>query len=247
VSKVLIPTQACLLVGTGTWDTPKHEEEVGQGPHEFRMVGRIAGAIRDITFGSHIIFRLSYPIFRRNEPMSTFWKVLLIILLVLIAVLVVLYFLGRKLQAKQAEQKDAIEAAKQTVNLLVIDKKRMKIKDSGLPKIVYEQTPRYMRWAKLPIVKAKVGPKIMTLVADDRVFPQIPLRQEIKAVISGIYIMEVRPLRGNTLPQPEKKKGLFSRFRKNKPTEKKSPEKGSAGKTNQTEKGSAGKTGKSKK
>ena len=44
VSKILIPTQACLQVGIRIWDTPKHEEEVGQGPHEFRMVGRIAGA-----------------------------------------------------------------------------------------------------------------------------------------------------------------------------------------------------------
>jgi len=44
------PTQACLRMGIRTWDTPKHEEEVGQGPHEFRMVGRIAGAIRDNTF-----------------------------------------------------------------------------------------------------------------------------------------------------------------------------------------------------
>jgi|GEM_PF-2827516 len=44
VSKILIPTQACLQVGIRIWDTPKHEEEVGQGPHEFRMFGRIAGA-----------------------------------------------------------------------------------------------------------------------------------------------------------------------------------------------------------
>jgi len=54
-AKSPFPTQACLQVGKRTWDTPKHEEEVGQGPHEFRMVGRIAGAIRDITFGGHIV------------------------------------------------------------------------------------------------------------------------------------------------------------------------------------------------
>jgi len=32
----------------------KHEEGVGQGPHEFRRAGRIAGAIRDITYMSAI-------------------------------------------------------------------------------------------------------------------------------------------------------------------------------------------------
>ena len=37
-------TQACLQVGKRTWDTPKHEEEVGRGPHEIRMFGRIVGA-----------------------------------------------------------------------------------------------------------------------------------------------------------------------------------------------------------
>ena len=67
--------------------------------------------------------------------------------------------LGRKLESKQLEQKDALEAAKQTISILVIDKKRVKIKDSGLPDIVYQQTPWYLRRAKVPIVKAKIGPK----------------------------------------------------------------------------------------
>ena len=75
--------------------------------------------------------------------MHTFWTVLLIILIVVVAILVVLFFVGRKLQSKQIERKIAIEAAKQTVTMLVIDKKRLKIADSGLPKLVYEQTPLF--------------------------------------------------------------------------------------------------------
>ena len=69
------------------------------------------------------------------------WQVLLIILVILIAVLVVLYFLGKRAQKKQEENQAQIEAAKQTVNMLIIDKKRLRIKESGLPQMVIDQTP----------------------------------------------------------------------------------------------------------
>ena len=120
------------------------------------------------------------------------WQVLLIILVILIAVLVVLYFLGKRAQKKQEENQAQIEAAKQTVNMLIIDKKRLRIKESGLPQMVIDQTPKLMRRTKLPIVKAKIGPRIMTMVADEKIFDLIPLKKEVKATISGIYITDVR-------------------------------------------------------
>ncbi|MCQ6468523.1 hypothetical protein NPN14_25185, partial [Vibrio parahaemolyticus] len=80
------------------------------------------------------------------------WQVLLIILVILIAVLVALYFLGKRAQKKQDENQAQIEAAKQTVNMLIIDKKRLRIKESGLPQMVIDQTPKLMRRTKLPIV-----------------------------------------------------------------------------------------------
>ena len=63
--------------------------------------------------------------------MNTVTIVLLVILVVLIAAVVVLYFLGRKAQKKQAEQQEQIEAYKQTVSMLVIDKGRIRLKDAG--------------------------------------------------------------------------------------------------------------------
>ena len=146
--------------------------------------------------------------------MSTLSIVLLVILVILIIALVALYFFGKKAQKKQEEQQAQIEAAKQTVSMLVIDKKKMKIKDSGLPKIVYEQTPKYMRWTKVPIVKAKIGPKIVTLIADARVFECLPVKTEAKVVLSGIYITQIKSVRGGSIPTPPKKKGFFARFRK---------------------------------
>ena len=144
--------------------------------------------------------------------MSTFFKVLLVILIILVIALVVLYFVGRKMQRKQAAQQEQMEAAKQSVSMLVIDKKIMPLKQSGLPQIVIDQTPKLMRRSKLPIVKAKVGPRIMTLVADSAIFDTIPVKKELKAVISGIYIMEVRGVRG-PLDTPPKKKSMMQKLR----------------------------------
>lgn len=137
---------------------------------------------------------------------------LLIIVAVSVGILVALYFIGKRMQKRQAAQQAQMEAAKQTFNILVIDKKKMRLKDAGLPAVVVEQTPKMMRRAKLPIVKAKIGPQIMSLVCDASVFETIPLKKEVKATISGIYISEVKALRGQSLVKPTKKKSRYKRF-----------------------------------
>lgn len=142
----------------------------------------------------------------------TLLNVLIIILVVLVVALGVLYYFGRKAQKKQAEQMEQMEAVKQTVSMLIIDKKMLRLKDSGLPQMVIDQTPKLMRRSKLPIVKAKVGPRIMTLVADAKVYDVIPVKKEVKATVSGIYITDVRGVRG-PLEQPVKKKGFFAKIR----------------------------------
>ena len=148
--------------------------------------------------------------------MSTVTIVLLVILVILIGVLLALYFFGKKAQKKQEEQQAQIEATKQTVSMLVIDKKRLPLKNSGLPQMVIDQTPKLMRRSKLPIVKAKVGPKISVLIADEKVFDLIPVKKEIKAEVSGLYIVGVRGIRG-PLETPQKKQNFFKRiFEKNK-------------------------------
>lgn len=143
--------------------------------------------------------------------MSPVTITLLVILAILIAVLIALYFFGKKAQKKQEAQQAQIEASKQTVSMLVIDKKRMPLKESGLPQMVIDQTPKLMRRSKLPIVKAKVGPKISILIADEKVFDLIPVKKEIKAEVSGLYIVGVRGIRG-ALETPQKKKGFFKRL-----------------------------------
>lgn len=143
--------------------------------------------------------------------MSTGTIVLICILVLLIVGIVVLYFLGKKAQKKQAEQQEMMEANKQTVAMLIIDKKRMRLKDSGLPQAVIDQTPKMMRRSKLPIIKAKVGPQIMCLICDEKIFESVPVKKEVKAVVSGIYVLDVRGLHGKIEKAPAKKKGFFKR------------------------------------
>ena len=140
--------------------------------------------------------------------------VLLVILVILIGLLVGLYFFGKKTQKKQEEQQAQIEASKQTVSMLVIDKKRMPLKEAGPPQMVIDQTPKLLRRSKMPIVKAKVGPKISILIADEKVFDLIPVKKEIKAEVSGLYIVGVKGIRGNLDAPVKKKKGFFARFKK---------------------------------
>ena len=144
--------------------------------------------------------------------MNTFTIVLLVILGVLIVAMIALYFFGKKAQKKQEEQQAQIEASKQTVSMLVIDKKRLRLKESGLPQMVIDQTPKYLRRTKLPIVKAKIGAKISIMIADEKIFEQIPIKKEVKADISGLYIVGVRGIRGHLDTPPAKKKGFFKRM-----------------------------------
>ena len=144
--------------------------------------------------------------------MSPVTIVLLVILAVLIIGLIVLYFLGKKAQKKKAEQDEQLAAAAQTVSMLIIDKKRMRITESGLPQVVIDQTPKMMRRTKLPIVKAKVGPRVMTLIADEQIYDDIPVKKEVKATVSGLYITGVRGLRGPLEKPVKKKKGFRAKL-----------------------------------
>lgn len=146
--------------------------------------------------------------------MATWLQVLLIVLVVLVVVLGILYFVGRRLQKKAESQQGLIEQSKQTVSILVIDKKKLRMKDSNLPKMVQDQVPVYLKWRKMPLVKAKIGPKITTLMCDDRVFKDLPLKKLIKVDLAGMYIVGIKsnpkPKKGTKSSQavPEKKSFL---------------------------------------
>ena len=149
----------------------------------------------------------------------TWWLIMIIVIVVALAIMVVLYRVGDKLQKKQSAQREQMVEAAQPTNMLIIDKKMLPMKDAGLPKMVMEQTPKRYQKAKLPIAKVKVGPQIMNMICDDAIFDELPTRGEVKAMVSGIYIISVKSVRGKKVAQEEetgkKKKGNWrTRMRK---------------------------------
>ena len=143
--------------------------------------------------------------------MSTLTIVLLVIALVLTAAFVALYFFTKRMEKKQDAQREQMDAMAQSISMLIIDKKRMRLKDSGLPQTVIDQSPKILRRSKVPIVKAKIGPRVMTLMCDEAIFDQVPVKKEVKAVVSGIYITAVKGLRGTVDTTEQKKKGFWAR------------------------------------
>lgn len=142
------------------------------------------------------------------------WIIVAIVLLVILVALAVLYFLGKRMQQKQVDNRAQMEAMAQTTSMLIIDKKYMKISEAGLPKIVLEQTPKALRRTKAPIVKAKIGPKIMSLICDEAIFDELPVKAEVKATISGIYILNVKNLRGAQAAPVSKKAGFLAKLKR---------------------------------
>lgn len=143
--------------------------------------------------------------------MPTWLIVILSILAVVLVAFIVLMIVGSRLQKKANSQQEALASAAQTVSMLIIDKKKLKIAEANLPKVVTDQVPKYARRAKFPIVKARVvggGSKPMNLIADAAVFDILPVGKECKVVVSGIYITEIKSVRGGAIPAPPKKKGL---------------------------------------
>ncbi len=147
-----------------------------------------------------------------GNDMSTWQVVLMIILLIVIAAFLALIIYGRKMQKKQEASQADIRANAQTFSILVIDKKRMKITEAGFPQIVIDQTPKYLRRTKVPVIKAKIGPKVATLMCDEKIFDLVPVKKEVKAVINGIYVIDVKGLRGGLEQRPVKKK-FFARMK----------------------------------
>ena len=147
------------------------------------------------------------------------WGILLIVIAVIVVLMIILYNIGTKLQKKQMDQKEQMAEAAQPMTMLIIDKKILPMKDAGLPKIVMEQTPKRYQKAKLPIVKAKIGPKIMNIICDDAIYDQVHTNFEVKSMVSGIYILSIKSVRNKKNNQQEeetdgkkkKKKSLRAR------------------------------------
>lgn len=117
--------------------------------------------------------------------------ILLITIFIVAAVLAALYFFSRKNMKKMMEAQDFIEANKITTQIFVIDKKFERPNEHNLPKMVYEKLPKTAKMRKMAIIKAKVGPQIVTLTSDKNVFDMLTPKKNAKVELSGIYIVSI--------------------------------------------------------
>lgn len=134
-----------------------------------------------------------------------FSDALIIIIVILALILAGLYFLNKKSMRRMIQAQDFIEQNRTTVQIFIIDKKQEKPSPTNLPKAVYEQMPKTARMRKTNMVRAKVGPQIVTLLCDKPVYNVLPVKKTVRVELAGMYIIGMTGLN-----LEDKKKKTFS-------------------------------------
>ncbi len=138
--------------------------------------------------------------------MSTGWIVLIVVLVILVALIIGLYFLGKRAEKETGRAKRTGGGNRPECDNAYHRQEKVTDQRFRSAEQVIAQTPFYAKLSKLPIVKAKVGPKVMSLICDATIFDEIPVKKEVKARVSGLYITSVRGLHGKTESEDGKKK-----------------------------------------
>ena len=120
------------------------------------------------------------------------WDIAFIVFIVLVIIGVAVYFLNRWASNRMVQHNSMVDTHKQTVSIYVIDKKKEKMQNANFPKAVMEQVPKWNRFMKMPLVKAKIGPQIMTLMCDKEVFNALPVKKTLQVELAGIYIVGMK-------------------------------------------------------
>lgn len=117
--------------------------------------------------------------------------IFIIVIVVLAVILAILYSLSRKNYKKVIEAEDFIKANKQVTSIFVIDKKYEKPTEKNVGKLIYEKLENSAKRRKMCMIKAKVGPQIVTLICDKNLYDIIVPKKTIKVEISGLYIVNI--------------------------------------------------------
>jgi uncharacterized membrane protein YqiK len=119
------------------------------------------------------------------------WGIYIIILAVIIALVIAFRIFKKRMLKRAADQKAIVDQHKVTTSIFVIDKKKAKLADTRLPKTVIDQIPVLYRFRKMPVVTAKVGPQIVTLLCEENVFKKIPEKKNVRVDLAGIFIVAI--------------------------------------------------------
>ena len=123
------------------------------------------------------------------------WDILILVFVIFVLLVVGLYLLNRWTSKRLVEQKSLIERTRQPASIYVIDKKKDRVQNANFPKAVQEQIPKWNKLMKMYLVKAKIGPQIMTLMCDKEVYNALPLKKTVKVDIAGIYIVSMKGMK----------------------------------------------------
>jgi len=137
--------------------------------------------------------------------MPTWLLIVIIVLVVLGGAAVVLYIFGKKSEKQKAKQEEDLSRNAQPLNFYIIDKKKMFLKDANLPKIVMDSVPKRAKIFKMPVLKVKVGNRVMTLLCDPDVYKTLLPKQEVKGMVAGIYVSSAKRIRGPQLESTKKR------------------------------------------
>ena len=124
--------------------------------------GRIVGRK---TYGKVLII---LRICNKGGTILDFSDVLIIIIVILALLCVGMYYLNKKGMKKMIQAQDFIDQNRTTVQIFVIDKIR-----------------------KTNLVRAKVGPQIVTLMCDKPVYQVLPVKKNVKVDLAGMYIVGI--------------------------------------------------------
>ena len=116
---------------------------------------------------------------------------IIIIALIVVAALLAGAYLNKKTMRRMIQAQDFIDQNRMTVQAFIIDKKQEKPSAINLPKAVFDQLPKMAKMRKANLVKAKIGPQIVTLMCDKPVYEVLPVKKSLKVDIAGMYIVSV--------------------------------------------------------
>ncbi len=120
------------------------------------------------------------------------WHLYAILAVVVAAIAALVIFLRKRYKRKMEEQNTLVNQHKVTASILVLNKRKEKVQKANLPKSVIDQVPAMYKFRKVPIVKAKVGPQVLDLLCDEKIFEDIPDKKTINVELAGIFIAGIK-------------------------------------------------------
>ena len=137
-----------------------------------------------------------------------FGDIMILIMIIVAALGVGFYFLNKWTSKRMNAQQSMIEKTKQSFPIYVIDKKKDYAKNVNLPKIVHESLPKLYRFVKAYFVQAKIGPQIMTLMCDKKVFNALTVKKNVTVELAGMYIVGIKGMKSDEEKKAEQKRKL---------------------------------------